>query len=97
MFRIPEFIPRTSPTGIPYFRQWLVFLLVFVLVAPTAFVLYQLFHGSLKVGLVGCVLWIPVVSYSSLSLHTNGVIRLAILAPMLLVSAAVFAFVFANQ
>jgi hypothetical protein len=96
MFRIPEFIPGTSPNDVPYFRQSLVFLLVFALMAPTAFVLYQLFHGNLKVGLVGCVLWLPVVSYLSLSLHVNGVIRLAILAPMLIVSSAVFAVAFAN-
>ncbi len=93
---IPKFTPRPTPSHFSIYGRWPVFLLVAILIAPTAAVLAAFFRGHALLGFVGATIWLPALWFMLLWLHKQGIIRLMLTVPMLITAAVVLAFSLAN-
>jgi hypothetical protein len=94
---IPEFKPRTFSTmWLSFFGQWLAFLIVAVLIVPTVVVIVQLFNGRIAFGVIGLIAWLPALGFILMGLHKQGVIRLMLSLPVLVIASVVIAFSWAN-
>jgi hypothetical protein len=97
MARIPEFKPRTFSTKwLSFFGQWLAFLIVAALIVPTVVVISQFFNNRALFGLIGLMVWLPVLWIILIGLHKQGVIRLMLSLPVLAIASVVIAFSWAN-
>jgi hypothetical protein len=97
MAPIPEFKPHTFSTmWLSFFGQWLAFLIVAVLIIPTVVVISQFFSGKVILGLIGLMVWLPVLWFTLIDLHKQGVIRFMLSLPILAVASVVMAFSWAN-